>query len=279
MFFELYAATAKAVKNVDPEISFGGFGDNAFYQEHYVDFFTYAKANHVPIDFLTIHWYGDWNKQGALQPELYNSFAVKLLTAYQKFFGRKVPIFYSEWNLPAESVNQYPAARIAAFMSASLYYMQQNPEISGAAFFRIQHYRDPYSSLLDGKYNKKVPWRILKMFSLLPKAQAKAVSLDGDLLVLAGGNGKHLVAMLTRYQPDNEAVKSSGQIVVRGLTVGAVYDFSLYREDGAAAVRLGGFVPVETSRLTADGRGELTVSCAWEPYEVVFFELKQQSLN
>jgi len=55
-YFELYAQTARALKRVDPAIKVGGpaTAGAAWVPE----FLAYAKANDVPVDFVTTHTYG-----------------------------------------------------------------------------------------------------------------------------------------------------------------------------------------------------------------------------
>jgi xylan 1,4-beta-xylosidase len=55
-YFELYAQTARALKRVDPALQVGGpaTAGAAWVPE----FLAYAKANEVPVDFVTTHTYG-----------------------------------------------------------------------------------------------------------------------------------------------------------------------------------------------------------------------------
>ena len=78
-FFELYGMVADAVKQADPGALVGGFGDNAQYPEHYAGWFRYLKENPAPLDFITIHYYGDWaGKNGTPAPQNYVRFAERM---------------------------------------------------------------------------------------------------------------------------------------------------------------------------------------------------------
>ena len=55
-YFELYAATARAIKHVDPAIRVGG--PSTAGAAWVPELLAYAKTNDVPIDFVTTHTYG-----------------------------------------------------------------------------------------------------------------------------------------------------------------------------------------------------------------------------
>jgi xylan 1,4-beta-xylosidase len=55
-YFDLYAATARAIKRVDPAIQVGG--PSTAGAAWVPELLTYAKANGVPVDFVTTHTYG-----------------------------------------------------------------------------------------------------------------------------------------------------------------------------------------------------------------------------
>jgi endoglucanase len=55
-YFALYAATARAIKRVDPGIKVGG--PSTAGAAWVPEFLAYAKANAVPVDFVTTHTYG-----------------------------------------------------------------------------------------------------------------------------------------------------------------------------------------------------------------------------
>jgi len=55
-YFELYARTAKAIKAIDPQLRVGG--PSTAGAAWVPEFLAYAKANGVPVDFVTTHTYG-----------------------------------------------------------------------------------------------------------------------------------------------------------------------------------------------------------------------------
>ena len=55
-YFELYAATARAIKHIDPGLKVGG--PSTAGAAWVPEFLAFAKANAVPVDFVTTHTYG-----------------------------------------------------------------------------------------------------------------------------------------------------------------------------------------------------------------------------
>lgn len=197
-FFKLYAETAKAIKQADPTALVGGFGDNADYPEHYAAFFRFAKANNVPIDFLTIHWYAEWRKDGWKQPELFLLFSQMMKRLYVSYFGKSVPMFYSEWNSDAAFKVPLSDALRSAYVGQGLFWMQNSP-IDGAAFFRTEPFGHG-CNVLNGSKEIQSVGRVLGMFSELPE-QRVGVCDDSTMTVrtLAAKSDKRLVAMTSRY--------------------------------------------------------------------------------
>lgn len=275
-FFSLYAETARAVKSVDPTIKFGGFGDNAYYDVHYRKFFDYAKANHVPIDFLTIHWYGEWSKEGALKPEMFDSLATKIMTMYKKDFGHDVPLFYSEWNLIGESQNRYNAAQVAAYISSALYWMQQNDRITGSNFFRVEKYRDPNSSLLNKDFNPGMPWRVLKMFTMLPETRLKATSSDSAVTVIAAGSSNKAFAMISRYDTEEKSKPVKIKLTFVNVKPDKTYQIKSYQEQGESAEKLGKLAINQGITIKSDSFGIIEYELKLDPYAVALVEAEEK---
>ena len=151
-FWEFYAQTARAVKEADPSAQVGGFGDNAAYPEHLFNFFHYCGKHSVPIDFVSLHWYGLWDRRAWENPSSYFDFARNIDEYYFQTFGRRVPIFWTEWNHRVDTPKP-EVERQSAYIAAALYWMQSSPA-QKALFFRIEPYKGPKSTetLLDEGY-------------------------------------------------------------------------------------------------------------------------------
>jgi len=265
--FALYDVTAKRIKTEDPAILVGGIGDNSQYSEHYRDFFQYALKHKTPVDFLTLHWYGEWNKEGIVNPKLAAVYAATVDKLYRQAFGHGAPIFYSEWNLIAESKDRYPAVQTAAYMGTALAGMQESPLIQGAMFFRVVPYRDPASSLLDRENKHRVAWRVLKMFSMLPSRQVKSVSTAADISVVAGGDRQAGAAMLSRYKVEAGSAPVSVALEWSGMMPGK-YQVKIYQENAKSAAQVMELEPVETKEIDAEA-GKLRVVLTLDPMAVM----------
>lgn len=275
-FFELYALVAKAVKKADPSALVGGFGDNAQYPEHYRRYFRSVKKNRAPLDFLTIHYYGDWAGKNAVPlPGDYAEFSDRLLRICRKELGRELPLFYTEWNLPAESVNRFPAEQVAAWAGAGLARMQENGRIGGAAFFRIENYRDPHSSLLDPAGNPRTAWRVLSGFASLPERRVAARSSSDDTTVIAAGDAAELHLQVSRYNPDEKAGKEPARLLVKNLGQDTEYEVSVLAENAENAARTGK-PGQQTALRRTDAAGSLEIPFSLERFEVVRLTLKRR---
>lgn len=275
-FFDLYAATAKAVKKVDPSIMFGGFGDNVYYQENYRAFYEYCKKHNTPVDFISIHWYGEWDKEGPRHPEWFNTLTAKAEAMYKKYFNRTVPIFYTEWNLIGESKGKYSAGQTAAYIGTALYWMQRNPKISGAMLFRVEHYKDSASSLFDAGFQPRVAWRVMKMFTMLPKTELRTVSSDKAVTALAAGSPDHAVVMINRYGIDSKEPVITAKLIFSGLAGGKTYRLNLYQENTQTAGKVQPFAPVSTREIKSDMQGRLTYELNLDAYSVTLVAVEKQ---
>lgn len=274
-FFELYGMVANAVKQADPGALVGGFGDNAQYPEHYAGWFRYLKENPAPLDFITIHYYGDWaGKNGTPAPQNYVRFAERMQELCRRELGRELPLFYTEWNLPAESVNRFPAAQVAAWTGYALAAMQEYGKIDGAAFFRIEHYRDPASSLLDPQGNRRTASRVLQAFAELPEQQLAVPVSPEDTAVLAAGNADAAAVLISRYAPAGDATAMTVPVRFRNLRPDAAYTVSIAQEDSTSASRLGASAPQEQSHRS-DEEGNLTIPVRLEPFSVAGLTLRR----
>jgi hypothetical protein len=238
-FWRLYEVTAKAVKGADPAALVGGFADNLYYLNAYKEFFEYARPRKVPIDFLTVHWYGEWLADGWKKPQLYQELTQAVQRLYFKYFQKNVPIFFTEWNLNAEA-GGYSAVQQAAFMGSAYYWLQESPA-AGAAFFRVEDYKGINRYLLDSGLQMRAPARILKMFSTLPERRVRVENSIKDVTVLAAGNGKRIVVMISRYDFSTPGSKVSVRLNFPGCQ--GPGKITTYVEDAGSAEKPGDLVP------------------------------------
>lgn len=268
-FFRLYSMVARTVKAVDPNALVGGFGDNMQYPEHYQGWFRFLKKDPAPVDFLTVHYYGDWSGKTAPDPESYAVLTDRLAAIAKRELGRVPPIYLTEWNLAAESNGKFSAAETAAWIGSSLCRMQRNGKLEGAALFRIEHYRDPYSSLFDHAGELRVPARMLKNFCAIPADGIAAASSSADTAIVAGKDGEKLSMLIARFNRAEGATGEKASVEVKRLKPDTNYQVSIRREDSIGA-RQGGEGDRQKTQAKSDGSGTLRFGLELEPCSAVY---------
>jgi xylan 1,4-beta-xylosidase len=273
-FWRLYRVTAQAIKSADPTALVGGFGDNANYPEHYKNFFTWCQSNNVPIDFVTLHWYGEWpTPDGENQPALYYHYAKTIEGLYRGCFKKEVPIFYSEWNLQAES-DRMPAVKQAAFMGSAYFWMQESP-VTGSMFFRIENYSGTRGALLDDQYQPRVAFRILKMFTMLEKTRVNVRDVHGDVTVLAGRSNKKLTVMISRFNPDSSSPMRNQIVLLASHGFSGPCRVTTYLENAETAGKIGPLVPKTQTTMQADPAGIRVGPIPMENYSVALVVIEK----
>jgi xylan 1,4-beta-xylosidase len=199
-FWKLYEITADAIKSADPTALVGGFADNPDYSVNFQSFFRYCKLNNVPIDFVSLHWYAFWEKEGYENPELYFHFANSISKLYKKYFGKRPELIWSEWNHLVDCPGP-DLEKQASYMGSALYWMQESVA-EKAMFFRIEPYVKRGESSLETVLNEdnkiQVSGRILKMFLMLPDQRINVSNYPRDTFILAAKDEKRLAIMITR---------------------------------------------------------------------------------
>lgn len=278
-FFELWNEVYRAVKKVDPSSLMGGFADNSQYPEHYEAWFDFVKKSRTEPDFLTIHYYGDWAGDNPTEPANYTRFSDRLLEICRKKFGKTLPLYYTEWNLPAESVNRFPAEQVAAWIGASLNEMQKNGRIDGAAFFRIEHYRDPYSSLFDQNGTPRTAFRVLHFFDTMPE-RALTVRTDElpDVTVTAAGSPEEVALLIARYDATRGATSLNTDMVIGNLVPNRTYQLEISRENADNAAKTGE-IPPQKSTVSSSASGTIQLPLELAPFDTVMIRIQSEDGN
>jgi xylan 1,4-beta-xylosidase len=103
-YFELYAHTARMLKEVNAKLRVGGPATAA---AHWVpEFLKYAADNHVPVDFVSTHGYADDTPQDMLGTSEDIPMDERVCRAAAKVRGEikastmpNLPLFWTEWNV------------------------------------------------------------------------------------------------------------------------------------------------------------------------------------
>ncbi len=130
-YYALYADTSRALKSLAPWMEIGGpalttNNDLTGYRESLL---AYIRANHLPLDFYSIHHYTDFTEDPLDFTRLADEYR-RLLDSYG--FTRTA-IQLTEWNYGL--VDNPTDAQRAAFAADSLIYMQDAP-LQRAFFYR-----------------------------------------------------------------------------------------------------------------------------------------------
>jgi len=118
-YFQLYEATAQALKTHDPTLRVGGPALCCNW-EFLAAFLAYAQANGVPVDFISWHTY---------TPDPYDPYEQAEAAQYlRNLFGfPDAELVLDEWNYYPGAVNENWNAKGAAYTASFLAYMQDTP--------------------------------------------------------------------------------------------------------------------------------------------------------
>jgi xylan 1,4-beta-xylosidase len=174
-YFKLYRHTAEAIKSVDAGLKVGGpaTAQTAWIEE----FLDYCERNHLPVDFVTTHYYptdafGEEEaktdkKLAAVPREVMRSQAEKV-----KGQAGELPIYFTEWNIssdPRHALHDEPFA--AAYATRIL--MSLRGLVHGYSFWT-------FSDIFEENYFPSVPFHggfgLLNLHSI-PKPIYRAFQL------------------------------------------------------------------------------------------------------
>ena len=105
-YFELYSHTARALKQVSPQLRVGGPATSS---AHWIpDFLNYVSANHVPVDFVSTHGYADDTVEDMFGTHEDIPMRDRVCRAIQMVHGQiqasaqpSLSLFWTEWSVPS----------------------------------------------------------------------------------------------------------------------------------------------------------------------------------
>ena len=150
-YFKLYRHTVEAIKSVDSSLKVGGPATaQAAWIEEFLD---YCERNHLPVDFVTTHYYptdafseGDTDKKLASAPR----HVMREQAEKVKGQSRGLPLYFTEWNIssdPRHSLHDEPFA--AAYATHIL--MSLQGLVQGYSFWT-------FSDIFEENYFPSVPF-------------------------------------------------------------------------------------------------------------------------
>ncbi len=191
-FYEMYAAAARAVKRVSPQLQFGGpcigFSfDRGPFREGLLDF---IKENGLPLDFFTWLWFTDDSRD----PFEFRTVGAELRKVLDARGFESTELILCYWNMTGIPNAQFADDDVAAFHASAAVYMQDSV-IDRAILFRADTGTDLHYNFVDpagiygpnGSRNEKtISHRLVgKILSTSERLSASGGD-DNGFAVLAG---------------------------------------------------------------------------------------------
>ena len=209
-FARMYIIAAKHLKSCFPSLKIGGpasAGDEAW-MERFLQ--RIVEAGNVPLDFLSWHWY--WT-----EPSDVSIKATRIRRLMEKYgYGNSESIL-NEWNYVrcwtkefVYSIKQIIGIKGAAFTSACMCIMQNNPDVD------MLMYYDARPTAFNGLWDMYTYGELKGYYAFYTFAnlydlgtQVQSSSDDDNVYVVAASNGEKTGAIVTYYaENDNENGKN-----------------------------------------------------------------------
>jgi xylan 1,4-beta-xylosidase len=211
-YFELYAHTARALKNVSPRLRVGGPATAA--AEWVDDFLSYATENHVPVDFVTSHGYADDTVKNLFGSNEDIPMDDRVCRAIAKVRGQikassmpNLPLFWTEWNV--QGMNE---SRDTTFVGPALAntIRECDGSVSMMSFWTFSDVFEeggPIAKPFEGNFGLRAKGGINKPsyygFELLHQlGQVRLANPSKDVIVTKASDGSLIVAAWNLVDPD-----------------------------------------------------------------------------
>jgi len=236
-YFDLYSASARAVKSIDEKLRIGGPATsiNAWIPE----MINYCRQNSLPLDFLSTHHYPSddplWRSGmdikeflesgGAEKMGTYERGILRVMTEKTRKEAGSLPLIYTEWNISAvcgESLHDEPYA--SAMLAKIL--ADNDGLVEGYSYWTVSDIFEEMAQLhgvFHGGFGlqtcdgiPKPVYRLFQLFHTLGNERLD-VNCSGDsstLEILAVRGGYRLQLILYNHQVPAEPVKDEACVVI-----------------------------------------------------------------
>lgn len=244
-YYELYACTAKKIKELHPEVKVGGYSscyilgkfENGHWEagdaSYFTSFLEYVKSKNAPLDFFTYHGY--LGKQYLEKIEIESRFVRDNLDRYG---FTQTECIDAEWNVnicDIETDNRrtqyyinYRNEKGASHAAASLYEMQRCP-IDSAMYYDTQLWAE-YGGLYHvPSLEPTKTYYAFKQFSELYEQKNQCESHGKGLIYTCAAAGKKKLLCIANISESAEEIKlevngtASNNAVIR--TLSKKYDY------------------------------------------------------
>lgn len=253
-YFELYANTARTIKEVDKNLRVGGPATsiNAWIP----DFIAYCEKNGVPLDFVSTHHYPTddplWKNSDMSMEEFFTTMGdqfgkyergiLKKMTAKAHQEAGKYPLYYTEWNTSAMTGDDQHDECYAASMIAKVL-ADNDGLVKGYSYWTFTDIFEEGSQLpgafhggfgLQSVYGVEKPaYRLFQMFHGLGCERVPAESGDpaANVEVLATKTEKGLRLIAYNHNVPGEPMREE-EVKIDLSGFGTPKKVTLYRIDG-----------------------------------------------
>ncbi len=232
-YFELYDHTARAFKAVSPRLRIGGPASSS---AHWVDdFLRHTAAEHVPVDFVSSHAYGDDSVEDLFGTHEAIPVDQRVCRAIAKVHDQitasaypGLPLMWTEWNVPSFGERK---ARDTAYVGAGLAddIAQCDglvAEMSYWTFSDVFEESGPGREPFTGSFGLMGLGGIRKpsytAFALLHKlGEQRIAASEPGTLVTRRQDGSIAIALWNLVDPDMAGGEQARLLELRGLRPGA----------------------------------------------------------
>lgn len=266
-YYELYACTAKIIKELHPEVKVGGYSscyilgkfENGRWvagdASYFTDFLEYVKKENAPLDFFTYHGY--LGQQYLEKIEIESRFVRDTLDRYGFL---KTECIDAEWNINICDIKtdkrrtqyyiNYRNEKGASHAAAGLYEMQRCP-VDAAMYYDTQLWAE-YGGLYHvPSLEESKTYYAFKQFGELYKQKNECESHGGGFIYTCAASGRKKLLCIANISENDEEIN----LLINGIkdnfavirTLSKVFDYEeTYR----------GILP---EKITLDGYSFITI--------------------
>ena len=211
-YFELYAHTARALKQVSPRLRVGGPATAA--AQWVPEFLAYAAKNRVPVDFVSTHGYADDTVANLFHTEEaipMDDRVCRAVTHVREQIERspmpRTPLLWTEWNVQGEHQSRDTPFVGPAVANTIRACAGQVDMLSFWTFSDVFEEGGPIAHPFEGDFGLRAEGGIAKPsfydFALLHKlGEARLANPAMDVLVTRRADGSLAVAVWNLVDPD-----------------------------------------------------------------------------
>jgi xylan 1,4-beta-xylosidase len=230
-YFFLYDHTARDLKKVSPRLRVGGPATAA--AAWVPDFLKYASDNHVPVDFVSTHGYGDDTIEDLFGTKEDIPMDDRVCRAVEKVRGEikasampTLPLFWTEWNVPGQG-NSRDTIYVGPALANTV--RECDGKVDALAFWTFSDVFEeggPIPEPFMGQFGLRAKGGINKPsfygFALLHKlGDERIASPSKNVIVTKTGSGGLAIAAWSLADPGQQGSTRTMELVFHGVALDA----------------------------------------------------------